>query len=79
MDHIEKRLSEIMSEVFQVPIEKIDSESSQDNISNWDSLSHFDLIITIEEAWGITIPVEEIGSMTSMKIISLILKELTAS
>lgn len=75
MDKIELVIQEIMSVVFKKDKELINSESSQDNIDNWDSLKHLDLIFALEEEFEITFPVEEIGHLVSFKLIKVIIEE----
>lgn len=75
MENIEARIKEVMSSVFDVDIENINEESSQDDIEQWDSMKHLDLIVAIEEEFGITIPIEEVGNMINFKYIKLIVEE----
>tara|TARA_B110000027_G_C15979189_1_gene237920 strand:+ start:191 stop:433 length:243 start_codon:yes stop_codon:yes gene_type:complete len=75
MNKIELVIQEIMGAVFEKAPELINDESSQDNIDNWDSLKHFDLIVSLEEEFDIEFPVEEIGSMVSFKLIKVIVEE----
>jgi len=75
MDKIELVIQEIMSVVFKKDKELITSESSQDNIENWDSLKHLDLIYSLEDEFEIIFPVEEIGHLVSFKLIKVIIEE----
>ena len=75
MDKIEFKIQELMGIVFEMPSEEISIESSQDNLDNWDSLRHLDLVTTIEEEFDIEFPIEEIGNLVSFKLIYVILKE----
>ena len=75
MDDVEKRLQELMSSIFSVSIDEIDYDTNQDSIEAWDSLMHFNVIIAIEEEWQITFPIEEIGYLTSFKLIVLSVEE----
>ena len=75
MDKIELVIQEIMSVVFKKDKELINSESSQDNIDNWNSLKHLDLIFALQEEFEITFPVEEIGHLVSFKLIKVIIEE----
>lgn len=75
MDKIEFKIQELMGIVFEIPSEEISIESSQDNLDNWDSLRHLDLVTTIEEEFDIEFPIEEIGNLVSFKLIYVILKE----
>jgi len=75
MDRIELKIQELMGTVFESPVDGITFESSQDNLDNWDSLKHLDLVISIEEEFDVEFPIEEIGNLVSFKLISVILKE----
>ena len=75
MDKIELVIQEVMSVVFGKDKELITSESSQDNIDNWDSLKHLDLIIYLEDEFEIIFPVEEIVHLVSFKLIKVIIEE----
>ena len=79
MDDVEKKLQELMSSIFGVSRDEIDYETNQDSIEAWDSLMHFNLIVAIEEEWEITFPIEEIGYLTTFKLIALSLKEQIAA
>ncbi len=75
MNDVEKKLREIMANILGVSLNEIDYDTNQDSIEAWDSLMHFNLIIAIEEEWGITFPIEEIGYLTTFKLIALSLNE----
>lgn len=76
MDNIEERIKEVMSSVFDVDIESLNEDSSQDNIETWESIKTLDLIVSLEEEFDITIPIEEVGNMTNFKYIKLMIEEL---
>lgn len=76
MDQTDMKIRQIMADVFNAPMEEITEESSQDTIEEWDSLKHLDLVVALEEEFDISIPVEEIGTMVSFKLVSIIIKEL---
>ena len=78
MENIEERIKEVMSAVFEVDIDAINEESSQDSIENWESIKTLDLIVALEEEFGVTIPLEEVGNMTNFKYIKLMIEELCA-
>ena len=75
MENIEARIKEVMSAVFDVDADTINEESSQDNIEAWDSIKTLDLIVSLEEEFGVTIPLEEVGNMVNFKYIKLIIEE----
>ena len=78
MENINERIKEVMSAVFEVDADSINEESSQDNIENWESIKTLDLIVALEEEFGVTIPLEEVGNMTNFKYIKLMIEELAA-
>lgn len=70
-----ERLKKIMSAVIGVDISRIDEESSTDNIEEWDSLKHINLIISVEQEFKISLPDEEIASLTSFALLNLAINE----
>jgi acyl carrier protein len=75
MDKIDLSIQNMMSKVFNVDSELINLESGQDNLDNWDSLRHLDFVVAVEEEFDIVFPIEEIGNLTSFKLISIIVRE----
>lgn len=78
MENIDERIKDVMSAVFGVDVETINEDSSQDNIEGWESIRTLDLIVALEEEFGVTIPLEEVGNMTNFKYIKLTIDELMA-
>ena len=76
MENIDERIKDVMSGVFGVEVETLNEASSQDNVEGWDSIKHLDLIVSLEEEFGVSIPIEEVGNMTNFKYIKLTLEEL---
>ena len=69
------RILEILSNVFEVDITSLNEDSSIDNIENWDSIRHLNLILALEEEFKISIPDEEVGDLVNFKLIELIINE----
>lgn len=70
------KIKQVMSAVFEVPVESIADDASSDNIENWDSLRHLNLILALEEEFGVTIPDEEVGNLVNYKLIELVINDL---
>jgi acyl carrier protein len=70
------RIKQVMSVVFEVPLGLILEDSSTDNIENWDSLRHLNLILALEEEFDVSIPDEEVGNLVNYKLIELIINDL---
>ncbi|MFC1874297.1 acyl carrier protein [Chloroflexota bacterium] len=71
----EDRLYRIISEVFGVPAAEINNESSPDTIETWDSLSHLNLVLALEEEFGVSLSPEDVMEMLSVQLIRTILAE----
>ena len=72
---VEDRIYRVVSEVFGVPIEEVNGESSPDTIPNWDSLSHISLILSLEAEFGVSLSPEDVMEMLSVRLIQTILAE----
>ena len=70
------RIKQVMSVVFEVPLGLLLEDSSTDNIENWDSLRHLNLILALEEEFDVSIPDEEVGNLVNYKLIELIINDL---
>lgn len=66
MPSIEERLKEIISDQLKVDIEDIKPESSFVEDLNADSLDIVELIMAIEEEFGIEIPDEDASRITTV-------------
>jgi acyl carrier protein len=69
------RLKQVMGAVLSLPAEQINDHTSPDTAEAWTSLAHLDLILAIEEEFGVTIPDEEVGDLTSYRLLKLTLEE----
>jgi acyl carrier protein len=70
------KLKHVMATVLHVPADQIDDATSPDTVEAWSSLAHLDLILAVEEEFGVTIPDEEVGDLTSYRLLRLTLDEL---
>jgi acyl carrier protein len=61
------RVFTIMSNVFNVPVESLNDESSFDTIDQWNSLQHMNLIFALEEEFGVTMDDEVVAELISVK------------
>lgn len=70
---MEDRIKKVMSDVFNIDVSLINNESSPDNIENWDSLKHMNLIIALEEEFEIEFDDDEIvDSMNCALILNIL-------
>jgi len=72
---MEKRISKVMSAVFEIPVIEINRESSPDTIESWDSLKHMKLILALEEEFEVEFTENEVVEMLSFQLIIMVLKD----
>jgi len=70
-----EKLTRILSEVFQLKVEELKDELTMEEIKSWDSLTHMNLITSIEGSLPVVFSMEEIMAMTDLKTIRAIVKE----
>jgi len=64
---LDVRLEKILKEIFQV--EKIDLNLSMDEIPEWDSFKHYELIVAVENEFEIKLKIADTMAITSIPII----------
>lgn len=68
---MENRIKEIMEQTFR---QSINDNFSKNNTDKWDSFTHLDLIVKLEQEFKISFSPEEIGSIESYNDIKKIIK-----
>jgi len=56
----------IASDILGVPVDKITADSSPQTIENWDSIQHLNLVLAIEEKFGLQLEPEDIEQMKTV-------------
>lgn len=74
---IKERIFKTISSVLDTPLSEIDENSSADNVANWDSIGHLNLILALEEEFNITIPDDMVGNLVNYKLIEYVVNEQT--
>ena len=62
-------LDAILSEVFRIPQDEVSDGLSMDDVQHWDSLTHMDLITSIEQGLHIQLTMDEIMMMKDVQTI----------
>ncbi|MBF0323890.1 MAG: acyl carrier protein [Alphaproteobacteria bacterium] len=68
------KIATILSQLTGVPIESVTMETSPDNLETWDSSMHLNLVMALEEAFGIQFSETEIVEMMNVGLIQEVLK-----
>ena len=74
--NVNERIKDTMAAVFNMPVKKISNASSRDNIKNWDSIKHLQLIMALEEEFNVTIDGEHAAEMLNYSLIQNIINEI---
>jgi acyl carrier protein len=74
MNETQDKILTTMAAVFGVAKNSLDETASIDTVETWDSLKHMDLVLALEEAFGIQFDDSEIPELISFKLIHTILE-----
>ena len=64
---VPSRMKDVFAKVLRVPPEEIHIDSSTKTTRNWDSLRHVELVVEIEEAYGVSFAATEVFALTSVR------------
>lgn len=70
-----EKLNQILSENFKLSLEETSKNYGMKDVNNWDSLSHMNLIVAIEDEFKIQLTGDEIAEMTTFDKIREILQK----
>jgi len=65
-----EQVSQLVSDIFAVPSERVRADSSPDTIEAWDSMQHLNLVLALEERFNLQLSPEEMEKMRSVGEIS---------
>jgi acyl carrier protein len=71
----EQKVKELLAEVLQMPAAAITDELAMKNVEAWDSLKHIELIVSLEQYFGLQFTFDDIVAMQSVRDIRRVLKE----
>ena len=71
----ETLLKNTVAGVLGVNPDDINDDSSMDNLHEWDSLKHLNLVLAIEEVFGVSMTEEQSLEILSFPLIKLVLSE----
>ena len=74
-----KNLTQLLAKTFRINAESISSNLTMDDIPGWDSLTHMDLIVALEQQYGFILTGDEIADLKSVQAISNIIEKKSGS
>ena len=73
------RIRQVMSLVLEIPESAIDDDFTAERTTEWDSIRHLNLVMALEDAFGVTFPSDEIASLDSFGAIVDAVSRLSAA
>lgn len=64
---IERSVKEIVAKVCRCDINDISADTSRSEVKNWDSFAHINIVMMAESQLGISIPIEKIADIKSIR------------
>lgn len=70
-----EQVRNIVSDLFLIPEEEVGPESSPDTIEMWDSMQHLNLVLAVEQTFGVQLSPADIAGMKNVGLIVELVKE----
>jgi acyl carrier protein len=64
-----RRLRDLISAVLGIEADQISSDDSPSSVPQWDSVAHLQLMLAIEDEFGIRFEADELASLKSVAMI----------
>jgi acyl carrier protein len=64
------RVRHILGVALEMPEQQISESLSAEDTSNWDSIRHLNLVMALEETFGVSFSSDELGRLTSYRAIA---------
>jgi acyl carrier protein len=74
MEKMEEKIRDILVEILDIKEKAIQDDYGPNNAELWDSLNNLRIITALEEAFGITLSMAEIGSMVNVRKIKEVIQ-----
>lgn len=73
--HLSNRIQELLAEAIHVPPEMVTGDMAFGDIPQWDSLGHMEVMLKLEEEYGVQIDTDAIAQLVSVPEICRFLEE----
>jgi acyl carrier protein len=74
-----EQVRSVASDIFGIPAEAITAESSPETIENWDSMQHLNLVLAVEEKFGVQLEPEDIEQMKNIGSVAKLVEKLQSA
>ncbi|MCP4138108.1 MAG: acyl carrier protein [bacterium] len=62
-----ERLIKLAAETLDIDEKELTLESAAEELEEWDSVAHINMVSEVEEEFGVTIPIDDITKITKVK------------
>jgi acyl carrier protein len=63
------QIRQLLAETFLLPLDEIPPDLAFGDLPQWDSMGHMNVIMALEERFGVEVSAEMIGALTSVEAI----------
>jgi len=74
MQEVDGEVDNLLSEVLQISASTITEDLAMKDVDAWDSLKHMELIVSLEQRFGVQLDFDEIVAMQSVGEIKRVLR-----
>ncbi len=74
-DNVLQQVRNIASDILGIPADKITAESSPETIESWDSVQHLNLVLALEEKFGVQLEPEDIEQMKNIGAVATLVEK----
>ncbi|MBQ9537262.1 MAG: acyl carrier protein [Desulfovibrionaceae bacterium] len=72
---MDAKLQKLLADIFGIRESALSLDTTREDVDSWDSLKQMDLIISLEKAYAISLEIQDIVALQSVKDIVRVLKE----
>ena len=69
INDLDERVRALLADVFQVPQDEVTPQLAFGDLPQWDSLAHMDVMMRLEEQFGVEINTDTIAELVSVPAI----------
>ena len=71
----DKKIAVLLADALQVPVEQITADLRFGDLPQWDSMGHMEIMLLLEQEYGIEINPDTIAELTSVPVIWAYIKD----
>ena len=65
-EHVEARVRRMVADVLDVPQAQVTRDTSPETVETWDSVQHLNIVLSLEQEFGVSVPPEDIDKLRTV-------------